>query len=233
MIKISILVSLYEPETFIDGFLDRLSNQTIIDQCETIFIYNYKNNPNKITLEKINKFPYEKKLEVVPLENLYRSWNRGVAISTGNYLTNMNCDDYHIYNSLELMREALNDDSEIALVRGGCHHTDTRIEDFNDKNKKLISHDFEVIRKNDRHCGPNPMWRKEIHDKVGVFSEKYVAAGDHEMWIRMLKNGYEFGYIGNVLCVYYNRPDTLSNRRGVDSNSEINSILSSGNEEYR
>ena len=39
------------------------------------------------------------------------------------------------------------------------------------------------------------MWRKSIHDKVGIFDEKYEVVGDYEFVLRAISNGFKFSYV--------------------------------------
>jgi hypothetical protein len=58
------------------------------------------------------------------------------------------------------------------------------------------------------HCCP--MWKKTIHDKHGLFDEKYRSAGDWEMWLRSASNGSKFKKINDVLGLYYFNPTGVS-----------------------
>lgn len=222
MSKVSILISLYNSDHFIKNFLYRLNKQTFINDVEPIFIIN--DGKNNLTIKEVESFENKNKKTIyTKLECLYRSWNRALEVSSGEYVCNMNCDDYHYYNAIEIMVKCLDDNLDFGLCRGRCEHTDKEIFDFNSMNMN-IDNKYVLCEKNNRDCGPFPMWRKEIHDKIGNFCERYAAVGDHEMWLRMLKNGFRFLTINSPTCVYYNRPDTLSNRV-FNSRKEIIDVL--------
>ena len=55
-----------------------------------------------------------------------------------------------------------------------------------------------------------PLWKREIHEKYGMFNENYKMAGDWEMWLRAVKNGCTFIRIDEPLGLYYFNPNGLS-----------------------
>ncbi len=59
--------------------------------------------------------------------------------------------------------------------------------------------------------GPDPVWKKELHDKAGYFNqEEYSIIGDWEMWARFAKAGAKFKLIPEVLAIYLDHPNTVS-----------------------
>ena len=36
--------------------------------------------------------------------------------------------------------------------------------------------------------GPQPMWRKSLHDKYGYFDETFSSSGDWEFWLRIAED---------------------------------------------
>ena len=69
-----------------------------------------------------------------------------------------------------------------------------------------------MLRGNQAHN--NPMWRKELHDKCGLFEEKYKSAGDWEFFLRCAFEDIKFHKLSDVLGLYYFNP------KGVSTNPE-------------
>ena len=44
------------------------------------------------------------------------------------------------------------------------------------------------------------MVRKDILDRTGYFDPNLRSAEDHDLWIRIAKAGYQFGYLNEKLC---------------------------------
>ena len=49
-----------------------------------------------------------------------------------------------------------------------------------------------------------------MHDKAGYFDESFRYAGDHEMWLRAVREGSEFKRVPGVHGLYYMNPEGLS-----------------------
>jgi hypothetical protein len=54
------------------------------------------------------------------------------------------------------------------------------------------------------------MWRKSLHDKHGMFNDKYRSAGDWEFFLRCAIAGSEFRKIQTPLGLYYFNPKGIS-----------------------
>ena len=69
-----------------------------------------------------------------------------------------------------------------------------------------------------------PMWRKSLHQELGLFDTSYRSAGDYEFWVRCMAgaNHKRFGKINTPHVVYYQNPEGISTRpdtRGVEESS--------------
>jgi hypothetical protein len=52
-------------------------------------------------------------------------------------------------------------------------------------------------------CGHFPVWKRELHDKVGYFDPTMKALGDADLWFRAWKMGIKnFHYYGEPLGGY-------------------------------
>ena len=59
-----------------------------------------------------------------------------------------------------------------------------------------------------------PMWRKNYHDKYGLFDDNYKSAGDWELWLRGASQGSKFKKINGSYGLYYFNP------KGISTNPE-------------
>ena len=55
-----------------------------------------------------------------------------------------------------------------------------------------------------------PIWRKSMHNDIGLFDESYKSAGDWEMWLRAVRNGSRFYKLNGIYGMYYMNPNGLS-----------------------
>jgi GT2 family glycosyltransferase len=213
--KISVITSVYNGDEYIKEFLEDITSQTIFDKCELILVN--ANSPGneeetiKEYLEKYDNIVYEK-LEEDP--GIYGTWNYALGLATGEYVTNANLDDRKVVNSLEKHAKELYLNPNVDLVYADMLITDAPNETFvnnssNGRKYTFPEYSFENLKMvNMPHA--SPMWRKDLHDKHGVFDAKYKSAGDWEMWLRAASNGSTFKKINDVLGLYYFNPKGIS-----------------------
>ena len=48
----------------------------------------------------------------------------------------------------------------------------------------------------------NPMWRKTLHDKFGLFDRSFKYSGDWEMWLRAVEGGAQFKKIDEYYALF-------------------------------
>ena len=230
--KISIITSLYKGGDFIKGFLDDIVGQTIFeDKCELIIID--ANSPDK---EKDTILEYQKKYPNVVYARLesdpgiYACWNTAIEMSGGEFITNANVDDRKNIKSLEIHLKVMEDNPQADVVYADILVTHTPNETF-EKNTALgvypspptASLDA-ILNRGAPHN--NPLWRRSLHERSGLFSHKYKSAGDLDMWLRFLEKGAQFGKINTPLGLYYMNPTGMStsadtNSRKMKEESEI------------
>ncbi|HZW61710.1 MAG TPA: glycosyltransferase [Candidatus Babeliales bacterium] len=212
--KISIITSVYDGDRFIDGFLEDIVCQTIFDQCELIIINaNSPGHEEPIIKHYAQQYPniIYHHLEYDP--GLYGVWNIAIGLARGKYITNANIDDRLKHDCYEVHAKALDNNPQIDLVYSDYYITFHANKKFVEV-KKAKSSDLPSfsIKNLWKKCLPNnhPMWRKSMHDKCGLFSEKYKSAGDMEMWFRAVKHGSKFLKVQGVYGLFYFNPKGIS-----------------------
>src|SRR5205807_1388567 len=58
--------------------------------------------------------------------------------------------------------------------------------------------------------GPQPMWRKSLHEKCGYFNENFISSGDWEMWCRAVNCDCKFKKVAGLSGLFYWNPNGLS-----------------------
>ena len=202
---VSALVSTYNAARFLPDLIHDLQAQTIADQLE-IIIVNSGSTQNE--QEIVHKFQ-EQYSNIVYLrteerETVYAAWNRAVQLARGKYLTNANTDDRHAPNAYEKMVRVLESRPDVDVVYADCAITQTenttlatgpilgrfRWPPFN---RQLL---FQVC-----FIGPQPMWRRLLHKKFGLFNSSLKSAGDYEFWLRIAEHA-NFHHLPEVLGLY-------------------------------
>ena len=219
--KISLITSVYNADEHIDQLMEDVTRQTIFEEkCEWILLNTDpagKNYSEEVILKYKEKYPeniiYER-LEEDP--GIYGVWNKAVEMSSGEFISNVNCDDRRALWALASQANTLLRNSDSDLV-----YTDSYlVREPNIMFEKVSStterYNFEqfskeaMLRGNLPHC--NPMWRKSLHDKYGLFDTKYKSAGDWDFWLRCSYGGSKFIKSHELLGVYYYNPDGISTK---------------------
>lgn len=212
--KVTAIVSTYSAERFMRECLEDLVAQTIFPGIEVIIVDAASpQNERSIVEEFQQRHPNIRYLRTEQREGLYAAWNRAIRLARGEYLTNANTDDRHAPHALETVARALDAHPEAGVAYASMAITDQ-------ENATLgtapIRGRFKA-RKFDRRrlfhdCmpGPQPMWRRSLHDRFGLFDETFVTAGDYEFWLRIFGET-RFLHIPEVLGLFLQSPQSISN----------------------
>ena len=215
--KVSIITSIYNGDDFIEPFLQDITRQTIFeDKCELILINaNSPGNEEETIKKYLEKYPNNivyKKLDKDP--GIYGVWNLGVEMATGEYLTNANLDDRKAPWSLEKHAKMLFAHEEVDLVYADMAITNNPNETWEVNSAGTQKYNFPEFSYDNLKMinmpHASPMWRKSIHDKHGLFNDKYRSAGDWEMWLRAAAAGSKFKKINDCLGLYFFNPKGIS-----------------------
>jgi len=217
--KISLITSVYNAAEYIEELMEDITSQSIFEEkCEWVIlnanaegddveeetIQRYiEKYPNNIIYERLSEDP-----------GIYETWNLAIQKATGEYITNVNCDDRKHPSSLERHAKELFASPEIDLVYADSLITDNPNETFiknssADRRYNFPEFSYDNLRMvNLPHN--NPMWRRSMHDRYGYFDRKYRSAGDWEMWLRAASQGSIYKKINGPLGLYYFNPTGIS-----------------------
>ena len=184
---VSAIVSTYNSERFLRGCLEDLEAQTIADRLEIIVVDSGSTQNERAIVEEFQ----QRFSNIVYLrterESLYAAWNRAIAIAHGRYLTNANTDDRHRPDAYELLARAL-DEHPVGIVYADSWQTTVENETFatTQSRRAFGWPEFslkELVLRN--YFGPHPMWRRSVHETVGLFNPDYAIAGDYDFNLRV------------------------------------------------
>jgi glycosyltransferase involved in cell wall biosynthesis len=221
--KISLITSVFKAEEHIEQLMENITSQSIFkEKCEWIFL---DANPEDLSPEEeiikkyAKKYPDNiiyKKLKKDP--GVYGTWNKAIKMSTGEYITNINCDDRRAPWALEKQAKTLVANSDVDLVYNDSYIVHEPNKTWGDIKPETQKYNFEQFSKEAMLRGNlphnNPMWRKDLHEKNGYFNAKYKSAGDWDFWLKCSFEGSKFKKIDEPLGIYYFNP------KGVSTNKE-------------
>ncbi|MBW2557920.1 MAG: polysaccharide pyruvyl transferase family protein [Deltaproteobacteria bacterium] len=227
---VSAIVSTYNSERFIRGCLEDLEAQTIADRLEIVVVNSgSEQNEEAIVKEFQEKYSNIKYIRTDQRETVYAAWNRGVKASSGKYITNANTDDRRRADACEQMVKALEGKPDIALVYADVIITENENETFN-KCTPVGSYrwlDWSRDHLLGKGCfmGPQPMWRRTLHDEYGYFDDTLVTSGDYEFWLRVSQTN-SFLHIRDMLGLYLKSPESVEHSNSKRQAKENERILS-------
>jgi glycosyltransferase involved in cell wall biosynthesis len=228
---VSAIVSVYNSERFITGCLEDLEAQTIADRLEIIVVNSgSKENEEAIVKKYQERFDNIIYLKTEKRESIYAAWNRAIQAATGTYITNANSDDRHRKDAYKIMVDVLENNPRISLAYANFIMTYNENESFNScvpvKYVSLPNPEPSESRALLRGCfvGPQPMWRKSIHDEFGLFDESLQIVGDYEFWLRISEK-CKFKHINEFLGLYLSSPCSAEHRDPELSFSEWHQVI--------
>jgi len=211
---VTAIVSTYKSERFMRGCLEDLYAQTICDRMEVIVIDSGSpENEGSIVHDfrrqhsNIHYFRTER-------ETVYQSWNRAIRAARGIYVTNANTDDRHFPHAFETLVRSLESHPTAAVAYADCDVT--VVPGHPATSAPIVATlawpDYDAHRLFQANfIGPQPMWRRDLHERYGFFDETFVTAGDYEFWLRLAKKEY-FLHVAGRLGVYLMSPDSIEHR---------------------
>lgn len=210
---VSAIVSTYNAARFLVGLLENLEQQTISGYIEIIVIDSGSTQNERAIVEEF-QLRYDNIYYLrTERETIYQAWNRGVRIARGKYITNANTDDRHRIDALEVMAAELERHPDIALVYADIAVTFKENQTFDtvEPGGYNFRPDYDPgIMLTGCHMGPQPMWRRCLHDDLGYFREDLSSAGDYDFWCRVALR-YALKHIPQTLGLYYENPQGICN----------------------
>jgi glycosyltransferase involved in cell wall biosynthesis len=211
---VSAIVSTFNSYEFIHGCLESLIAQTLYKrgQLEIVIVDSGSQQHEEAVISEFQRAGHHIRYVKTERETLYNAWNRGIKEASGRYVTNANTDDRHRSDAFEVMCRVLDDHPEIDLVYGDCYVSTTCNETFSDDPKNRIYH-YPTFSPPESllyyQFGPQPMWRKSAHEKIGFFDGRFKAAGDYDFNIRFALE-CRAHHIPETLGLYLEHSNALS-----------------------
>jgi hypothetical protein len=200
-------------ERFIIRYIENILQQSLFSQTEFIIVYSQWSS----LFEQLGQYANIKLMQEDRKAGMYYAWNLGIKAATTDYITNWNVDDIRHPLNLKIKYDLLSK-NEVDVAYN--YYKATKDENFNFYNMDsdtqptvMFPDEYEKYATQACLIGPDPMWRKKLHESAGYFDiEEYSAIADWEMWIRFTIAGAKFKLIPEILCIYLDHDQTESQR---------------------
>ncbi len=223
--KISAIVSAYNSEQFIRGCLDDLLNQSLYKKGKLeiiVVVSGSEENEKLIVDEYLKTYSNIKLISTEGKETIYKAWNRGINAAVGKYITNANTDDRHKEDALEQILNVFETNNKVDVVYADVYNTRIMNDTFDSPSEKTVTKwipfDKDLILFG-CFLGPQPMWKKSLHEKFGMFDESLKVVGDYEFWLRISREA-KFYHLDEVLGLYFYSEDSAEHRNKIQTKEE-------------
>lgn len=227
MIKVSVIVPVYNVENYIKKCLDSLVNQTL-DEIEIIIVDDGSpDSSSEIVNEYIQKFS---KIKYYKKENggLSDARNYGLQYASGKYIAFLDADDYVDINMYKKMYEkAKKEDSD--MVECNFYWS------YAKKNKKDIGQKYngkkEMLEKA-RVVAWNKLYKKEVIDRANIIFPKGLRYEDVEFFYKLIPYLDKVSFIKEPMVYYVQRKESIINTQN-ERTKEIFIVLENVIEYYK
>jgi glycosyltransferase involved in cell wall biosynthesis len=216
--KVTALISAYEADEFLRHKIRNIRESSIpvdiivvetgknLAKFDRKSIYRYVLCPEKITL--------------------YAAINIAIKICRTPYVVMANCDDLVHPEAYERQLKGLEGGADITyfdyFMTGGFHKTW-------EEAKKHIYNKYYVPEEGyskGKGLGPFPMWRKSLHDEVGLFDENLRVYGDSLFWAKLKDIQANFKKVPGLLGAYAQRQgQNLESKEGALDQSYLKRLV--------
>ena len=220
---ISVIVSSYCAEAFMQECLEDLERQTMSRHMEIIVVDAASPENERAIVaafqERDTNITY---LRTPTRIGVYAAWNMALKLATGTYVTPFSTNDRLRPDAYEILARALDEHPDVALVYGDTYLTPHPHQTFEHHQREGVWTWPEYsYRDLCRRClvGPHPMWRRSVHQEIGLFDESFVALGDQDFWLR-LGASRRLLHISEVTGLYWRSSEGLSNKPEIANPEE-------------
>ena len=205
--KVSIIIPCYNDAKFIEQSVQSALNQTYLN-TEIIVVDDGSNAETKAILKKLE--PQITKLITQENQGQSVARNNGIKFSTGEYILNLDSDDFFEPSFCQKAVDEFEKDQEIKIITCHANRFDSTgiVDVFVPNGGKLSNFLFSNVALG------SSMFRKEDWNETGGYEENLPILGfeDWEFYIQILKLGGYCFVIKEVLFNYQMREGSTTKR---------------------
>jgi glycosyltransferase involved in cell wall biosynthesis len=205
---VSVIIPTYNHAQFVTQAVDSVLAQTY-PNVEVVVVDDGSTDQTRDLLSR-----YEGQINYIYQENkgLSAARNTGILAAHGDYLLFLDADDLVPPNKLELQVPYLESRSDFGLVYSGWQYiNEDGTQVLGEARPKKQGQLLKDLLRGTFFCIPGAaLIRRECFERVGLFDEALRAEEDTDMWVRLARAGYAFGYVDQCLFQYRIRQDSMS-----------------------
>lgn len=206
--KISVIMSTYNDEKFLDEAIGSILNQSFND-FEFIIINDFSKD-SSLNIIKRNMRKNKRIILINNSKNLGPaiSRNKGIKVAQGKYIAIMDADDISLKDRLKLQYNFLEHNNDIFLVGSSFISISESGEDLG--RRSLVSKPDKIKSILPKiNCIHNPTVMFRNNGKT-FYREKFRYAQDYDLWLRLLSQGKKFYNFKIPLLKYRSNPNSIT-----------------------
>lgn len=187
MARVSVVMSVYNGERFLEEAVDSILGQTYRD-LELIVIDDGSTDRSSAILER--RARDDPRLRVFRQANvgLTRSLNRGVERATGEFIARMDADDVADPKRIESQVAFMETHPDVGLLGTGFHEIDGAgrilgVKSFPTDDRSLR----ETLIRYNPFFHASVMLRRDVFATVGLYDPGWPYVEDYELWLRVAR----------------------------------------------
>lgn len=228
MVKVSIIIPIYNVEKYLKRCLESVVNQTL-DDIEIILVNDGStDNSSKIALEYAKDYP--KKITYLEKENggLSDARNYGMKYATGEYIAFLDSDDYIENDAYELMYKKAKEENADYVECDFCWEYPNKIKEdkrIKYENKKEMLSFVRVV-------AWNKLIRRKIITENNLIFPKGLRYEDVEFTYKLIPHLNKTSYVDKCFVHYIQRENSIANVQN-ERTAEIFTVLDNVIEYYK
>ena len=177
-------------------YLDALPGQIATAAAEPVVRMDAR---GQVVRERVLTYPQNRRLSIVRFETDIgptRTYNEGLGRATGEYCTYIPGDDLPYPHMIEELAAALDrTGADFAYADQDVVEDDGRIY----RRMTFPEFDMKACLAQWYHLGVCRLYRRRLHDTVGLMDEAYTSANDYDHYLRFAMAGATFVHVPRVL----------------------------------
>ncbi|HEB9286087.1 TPA: glycosyltransferase [Campylobacter coli] len=211
-IEVSLVIPAFNASKFIQQTLESVQKQTL-ENFECIIVNDFSTDDTLEIVRRVVKNDYRfKVINHRANAGLSASRNTGLRAAKGKYIAFLDADDLIMPNSLLYRKQTLDSNHNEYVVGTYCGSLsiDERCEISPKETPcRLGIKNFMTSMGQCPFNANQPMFKTAILVKFGGFNQSLTQAEDYDMWMRIMRGGYEFIPTQVNLVTYRMRQDSM------------------------
>ena len=206
MIKVSVIVPVYNVEKYIERCLESLVNQTLQD-IEIIVVNDGSKDGSEDIIKRYLK-SYGKMIKYVTKQNggLSDARNYGMKYATGEYIAFLDSDDYVDVTIYEKMyNKAIEENCDFVECDFIWKYDNKEVQDYGE----LYKDNHEMLERA-RVVAWNKLIKRTLLEQINITFPKGLWYEDVEFFYKLVPHIKKFGFVKEYLIYYVQRGDSIA-----------------------